>query len=233
MCFVIFLGIAGFSIYEFQSVFTVSNEAAFQYGYTCGIDSNVLDKPKKIFIDQHDCESDNNVDAFSCTAPWICINDCPQENFNINHCNDSDIESFKKKIMCANGVDLKNVKDCITLREYTNENKCVKWYNNVQDKFGICISNGATEDTNLSSEKAVIVEYLKMLKELVAPLVYAIILTIILVTVFIVSLKWSASFIFWTFIIFVGTSIIIGIIWIGIVIGISSNSSTQESDLFS
>lgn len=40
-------------------------------GSTCGFDSDVLDNPYVLYVDERDCMQKKNVSEFSCAAPWV------------------------------------------------------------------------------------------------------------------------------------------------------------------
>lgn len=191
-----------------------------------------MDKPNKIFIDQRLCERDNPdiVHILSCKAPWICVKDCPLGKFDVSECIDSDIENLKKKIVCTTDAIVKSINNCAQLRQYIDNEKCVKWYKNVDDSFSTCHSN--TKEPDMSS-KIIIADNFSMLKGMILPFICAMILGIVLSSIFIITLKWAAGCVFWSFIGFVGASLVSGIISIGVIMGTSKDENKVRDNNFS
>lgn len=47
-----------------------NNRKNISTGPTCGFDSNVLDSPYVLYVDERDCMQ-KNVSEFNCAAPWV------------------------------------------------------------------------------------------------------------------------------------------------------------------
>lgn len=182
-----------------------------------------MDKPNKIFIDQRTCDKRNQSDIenfLSCTEPYICVKDCPIGTFDVNECINTDIEKLKKKIVCSTDTILKRITNCGQLRQYIDDQKCVKWYKNTDETFGTCHSN--TKDSDMS-DKMIIADTFSMLKGMILPFICAMLLGIVLSSIFIIVLKWAAGCVFWSFIGFIGASLVSGIISAGVILGTSKN----------
>lgn len=179
-----------------------------RYGLMCGFDSSVLDKPKKIYIDERQCEN-----PFSCNTKWICIGHCPKGEFDVADCEKLGFETIKRKIICENDEITKNVLNCETLKIFIEDKRCVKSYKNTEDFSNVCYSEVTKA---LEIDDRIEHDVAHAYKRLSISLVCSILLAITLSCIFIVTLKWSAGCIFWTFLVLTGVGILAGIIGVGI-----------------
>lgn len=177
-------------------------------GSVCGFDSNVLDKPKIIYVDEEKCKN-----PFDCNTKYICIDKCPKGEFNVNDCETSDFVTIKKKIICENEEITKDIADCQTLKIFIDDKKCVKSYKNTEDYSNICYSE---PKKSIEIDDRIEHDVSHAYKKISISFVCALLLAITLSCIFIVTLKYSAGCIFWTFLGLTGAGILGGIIGVGI-----------------
>lgn len=64
-----------------------------------------------------------------CPTTQVCFEKCPDENFfhDLKVCQ-SNLEDYKKKLLCSRNVDINTIKSCNDVERLQNEDKCAKWY---------------------------------------------------------------------------------------------------------
>uniref|UniRef100_A0A336MPG2 Choline transporter-like protein n=1 Tax=Culicoides sonorensis TaxID=179676 RepID=A0A336MPG2_CULSO len=167
-------------------------------GPTCGFDSNVLENHKSLYVDQRDCRMSNQ-SGFTCPQPFICVKSCPVGSFDSSSCTASNFPNLKEKLVCQSEEVQKRINNCDELQKAVQLKECAAWYNETQDVFGFCISADSenTKDIlDFSDFKSTLAE----LKKVIPILLFAILIAIVISFIFIVTLKWAAGFVFWSFV---------------------------------
>ncbi|XP_063709212.1 choline transporter-like 2 [Culicoides brevitarsis] len=167
-------------------------------GSHCGFDSDVLDKKLQIDIDERKCNRHNPIaKILHCQRPWICVKTCPTGSFDVRNCTKENFKEVKERLVCQDEKVKDNVKNCEEAQEAVDDKKCVGFYNNTEDFFGSCASDkslhGYENEPNFG----------QMILYLLPSFIYAIGVAGVISLFFALTLRWSAAFVFWGFVVLI------------------------------
>ncbi|XP_063695599.1 choline transporter-like 2 isoform X2 [Culicoides brevitarsis] len=201
-------------------------------GPTCGFDSNVLDLPYVLYVDERDCARKNR-SLSECKEPWICVKECPKGLFDVTSCTSSNFPVLKENMLCQSESVKKSVINCDTMSKAVQLNKCAAYFNGTEELFDYCHSLGVKEvPAGDESSMEFEVELGSLFKRVAPSFLLAILVAIVVSFFFIITLKWSAAFVFWGFASLVLALIAVMIISFGVVLGSAAQhaKTQQEAD---
>ncbi|XP_063709880.1 choline transporter-like 2 [Culicoides brevitarsis] len=192
---------------------TVISNAA---GSQCGIDSNVLDKYLRIRVDQRKCGQ--NLDYIDgCDNSWICVKSCPEGSFDASTCTPNTFASLKEHLVCQDEKLKSSIADCGQLISAVQAKKCVAWYENTHEIFGRCFSRESNRhDSDDVKIEALEAHFGQIILSLLPSFIYGCVIAGVVSLFFAVTLKWSAFFVFWGFIVLVYAALTISLICVAI-----------------
>lgn len=168
--------------------------------------------------------------------------------FDSSSCTTENFPVLKEKLACQNTVVRDSVTNCETMANAVRLRQCAGWfngtdyckllflkfkYNHISNKlltaFGYCHSRGvkdsSEEDPGYLEFKENIGEFFRK----VSPsFLLAIVIAIAVSFFFIITLKWSAAFVFWGFVVVVMLILVIIIIIIGVVLGSAAETAKDK-----
>lgn len=95
-------------------------------GLRCGADSEVVFKRNLLFFNVTECASPNSL-IIGCKSPSICVELCPDHDFNFADFKPENILDIRRNIFCLNGLKTGNASYNDFVR-WVNDKKCIESY---------------------------------------------------------------------------------------------------------
>ncbi|XP_063699280.1 choline transporter-like 2 [Culicoides brevitarsis] len=193
-------------------------------GSHCGIDSDVLDKSYKMHIDDRNCDGNR----FNCHENWICVNSCPNGFFDVSSCTSDNFWDLKTRLVCQDDKLPAKIQNCEEMQAAVDDKKCARWYKDTSKIFGNCISSHNEADVDFNNFQVSAAHKILMV---IPSFMYALICAGIVSLFLIVTLKWSAAFVFWGFVVLIIVALVafmLSIICVQIPSASKSNDGMNE-----